>query len=99
MSSPLFGAGYLRAPKKSGTKAEVLAMLRQHVLEGMPGDGKTGEQRRQDKLDELHALVVHRRNERAGPVFQIVGPVQPWNGREDERFKDYIGRGGNTRND
>ncbi|HDS1238695.1 TPA: hypothetical protein QEG37_004907 [Pluralibacter gergoviae] len=99
MSSPLFGAGYLRAPKKSGTKAEVLAMLRKHVMEGMPGDGKNGEQRRQDKLDELHALVVHRRNERAGPVFQIVGPTQPWSSRGDERFKDYIGRGGNTRND
>ncbi|MGK8932033.1 hypothetical protein ACRS85_03920 [Pluralibacter gergoviae] len=99
MSSPLFGAGYLRAPKKSGTKAEVLAMLRQHVIDGMPGDGKTGEQRRQDKLEELHALEVYRRNEHAGPVFQIVGPMQPWSSREDERFKDYIGRGGNTRND
>ncbi|MCK1065031.1 hypothetical protein [Pluralibacter gergoviae] len=99
MSSPLFGAGYLRAPKKSGTKAEVLAMLRKHVLDGMPGDGKSGEQRRQDKQDELHALVVHRRNERAGPVFQIVGPIKPWSSREDERFKNYIGRGGNARND
>lgn len=99
MSSPLFGAGYLRAPKKSGTKAEVLAMLKQFVMDGQPFDGKTGEQRKQDKRDELHALAVHRANEFAGPEFQIVGPAQPWGRRVDERFKDYIGRGGNTRND
>ena len=99
MSSPLFGAAYLRAPKKSGTKAEVLAMMKQFVMDGQPFDGKTGEQRRQDKRDELHALSVHRSNERAGPVFQIVGPHLPWNDRIDERFKRYIGRGGNTRND
>lgn len=99
MSSPLFGAGYLRAPKKSGTKAEVLAMLRKHVMDGMPCDGKTGEQRRQDKRSELHALAVYRANEFAGPEFQITGPLLPWNDRIDERFKRYIGRGGNTRND
>lgn len=99
MSSPLFGAGYLRAPKKSGTKEEVLTMLKQHVMDGMQGDGKTGEQRRQDKRNELHALAVYRANEFAGPEYQITGPRLPWGHKEDERFRDYIGRWGKTRND
>lgn len=99
MSSPLFGAGYLRAPKKSGTKEEVLAMLKKHVTDGMPSDGMTGRERLIDKHIRNYELLVRRRNERAGPAFQIVGPLRPWFSRADERFKDHIGFGGNIRND
>lgn len=99
MSSPLFGAGYLRAPKTSGTKEEVLAMLKKHVMDGQPSDGMTGRERLDDKYRRLHELAIWRANEFAGPRFEIVGPLQRWGIREDERFRNYIGRYGAIRND
>ena len=50
MSAPRIGAGYLRPPKRLGTKEEVLAMLREHVMSGMKGVEETREQRMERKL-------------------------------------------------
>lgn len=87
MSAPLSGAGYLRPPKRLGTKEEVLQMLREHVMSGMKGVEETREQRMERKTTELHEAVVWRRNTVAGPRFVAIGPMRP--SRDDERFKLY----------
>lgn len=97
MSAPLIGAGYLRPPKRLGTKEDVLAMLREHVMSGMNGVEETREQRMDRKQNALHEAVVWRRNTFAGPGFVAIGPQLP--SREDERFKQYRGRFGMVRND
>lgn len=96
MSAPLSGAGYLRPPKRLGTKEEVLAMLREHVMSGMKGAEETREQRRDRKTTELHEAVVWRRNTFAGPRFVAIGPMRP--SRDDERFKLYRTRFGMVSN-
>ncbi|HGK4672601.1 TPA: hypothetical protein ACJ2WV_001821 [Kluyvera georgiana] len=98
MSAPLSGAGYLRPPKRLGTKEEVLKMLREHVMSGMKGMmEETREQRMERKLIDLHEAVVWRRNTVAGPHFVAIGPIKP--SREDERFKLYRTRFGMVSND
>lgn len=97
MSAPLIGAGYLRPPKRLGTKEEVLAMLREHVMNGQPGMGESRDERMDRKLTERHEAVVWRRNTIAGPRFVAIGPMKP--SREDERFKQYRTRFGMVSND
>ena len=97
MSAPLNGAGYLHPPKRLGSKEEVLAMLREHVISGMKGVEETREQRMDRKTTELHEAVVWRRNTVAGPRFVAIGPQLP--SREDERFKLYRTRFGMVSND
>ena len=97
MSAPLSGAGYLRPPKLLGSKEEVLAMLREHVMSGMKGVEETREQRMDRKTTELHEAVVWRRNTVAGPRFVAIGPMRP--SRDDERFKLYRTRFGMVSND
>lgn len=97
MAAPLIGAGYLRPPKRLGTKEEVLQMLREHVMSGMKGVEETREQRMDRKTTELHEAVVWRRNTVAGPRFVAIGPMRP--SRDDERFKLYRTRFGMVSND
>lgn len=97
MSAPLSGAGYLRPPKRFGTKEEVLAMLREHVMNGQPGAIESRDERIDRKATELHEAVVWRRNTVAGPRFVAIGPMRP--SREDERFKLYRTRYGMVSND
>lgn len=97
MSAPLNEAGYLRPPKRLGTKEEVLQMLREHVISGMKGFEETREQRMDRKATELHEAVVWRRNTVAGPRFVAIGPMRP--SRDDERFKLYRTRFGMVSND
>ncbi len=97
MSAPLSGAGYLRPPKRLGTKEEVLQMLREHVMNGQPGRGESSEERMRRKLLERHEAEVWHANTFAGPGFVTVGPHLP--SREDERFKLYRTRYGMVSND
>lgn len=97
MPSPLTGAGYLRPVKRSGTKEEVLAMLREHVINGCTGEQESRSERMDRKLSQRHEASVWHANTFAGPGFVPVGPMQP--SREDDRFRDFIGRYGNKRND
>lgn len=97
MTSPLPGADYLRPPKRSGTKEEVLAMLREHVANGCKLPSESREERMERKLRERHESHVWHENTFAGPRFVPVGPMQPT--RQDERFKDYRGRYGQVLND
>ena len=97
MPAPLIGAGYLHPPKRLGSKEEVLAMLREHVINGQPGLGESQEERIDRKLTERHEAVVWRRNTVAGPRFVAIGPMKP--SREDERFKQYRTRFGMVSND
>lgn len=92
MSAPLIGAGYLRPPKRLGSKEEVLAMLREHVMNGQPGAGEDRSERMDRKLTDRHEAVVWRRNTVAGPRFVAIGPMKP--SREDERTKLYRTRFG-----
>lgn len=97
MSAPLSGAGYLRPPKRLGTKEEVLKMLREHVMNGQPGTGESRDERMDRKLTERHEAEVWHGNTFAGPGFVPVGPMKP--SREDERFKQYRTRFGMVSND
>ena len=97
MSAPLNEAGYLHPPKRLGNKEEVLAMLREHVMNGQPGTCESREERMGRKLTELHEAVVWRRNTVAGPRFVAIGPTRP--SRDDERFKLYRTRFGVVSND
>lgn len=97
MPSPLPGADYLRPPKRSGSKEEVLAMLREHVANGCISKQESREERMARKLTERHESAVWHANTFSGPGFVPVGPMQPT--RQDDRFHDFIGRYGNNKND
>lgn len=90
--------GYLNPPKRLGTKDEVLAMLHDHVMNGMKCLIETREQRMQRKFKERHEAKVWHANTFAGPGWVAVGPVKP-SFHNDERFKNYVGRYGQIRND
>ena len=98
MSAPLPEAGYLRPPKRLGTKEEVLAMLREHVANGCKLPTETREHRMQRKTADMHAVSIWRMNTFAGPHYVITGPVRPAK-YEEERFRNFIGRYGQVRND
>ena len=102
MSSPLPGADYLRPPKRSGTKEDVLAGLFKHLDEtlGKPCTIESKDARMARKLDDLWSSRVWQDNYNASffPSWQVVGPVQP-NEFTDERMRKYRGRFGHVRND
>jgi hypothetical protein len=98
MSAPLQGAGYLRPPKRLGTKEEVLTMLKQHVANGQPSDGLSRSEKMADKVMRLYELSVWRANTFAGPHWVLTGPIRPVEYVE-ERFRNFIGHYGQVRND
>ncbi|MCH0685635.1 hypothetical protein KVQ01_11450 [Escherichia coli] len=101
MSSPLYGADYLRPPKRSGTKEEVLAGLFEHLDKtlGKPCAIESKEARMARKMDELWANRVWQDNYEASfcPGWQVVGPVK--SEYIDDRMRTYRGRYGHVRSD
>lgn len=102
MSSPLFGAGYLRSPASSGTKEEVLARVKAQLEESWRGGAeiKSPAERHATKCNDLWALIVWRGNTDAAfrPVFEICGPTKPAEST-DIRYDDLYGRFGHVRSD
>lgn len=99
MSTSSPEAGYLRPPKRSGTREEVLAGLYAHLDKtlGTQYEVESKPQREQRLMDELWANRVWQDNYEASfrPSWQTVGPRQPAYTEE----RRYIGRYGHTRMD
>ena len=101
MPSPLSGATYLRPPKRSGTREEVLARTFAQLeksLSGLP-DVECREERLNRYADELIDKTIWQWNLEASfrPEWQVTGPMQPT--YTDERLRNYRGRFGHTRSD
>lgn len=94
MTAPLPGAGYLRAPVRSGTKEEVLARCFEAIANN---DYQTPTI--EDRLHLRHEKDVWYGNQEASmrPGFVPVGPMKPT--RDDERFRRYRFRQGAVSND
>lgn len=94
MSSPLTGAGYLRPPKRSGTKEEVLARCFAAIA-----NDDFQKPNMEDRLHELHEKEVWYANLEASfrPGWMVVGPVEP--DYVDDRMRKYRGRYGQIRSD
>lgn len=97
MSAPLTGAGYLRPPKRSGTREEVLARLFAHLDKtlGTQHEVESKQQREQRLMDELWANLAWQDNYEASfrPAWQTVGPRQP----DFTEWRRWKGRYGHTR--
>ena len=94
MLAPLNGAGYLRPPKKSGTKAEVLARCFAAIA-----NDDFQKPTMEERLQERHEKEVWYANLEASfrPIWMAVGPVQPT--YVDDRMRKYRGRYGEVRSD
>ncbi|MEG2039845.1 MAG: hypothetical protein RR068_01880 [Hafnia sp.] len=94
MSSPLHGAGYLRPPKRSGTKEEVLARCFAAIA-----NDDFQKPTMEDRLQELHEKEVWYANLEASfrPIWMVVGPIKPT--YIDDRMRTHRGRFGHTRSD
>lgn len=101
MSTSSTGADYLRPPKRSGTKEEVLDGLFEHLGKtlGTSFEAEIRDDRLERKINELHSLQVWQDNFSASfnPGWQIVGPVKPH--YTDDRTRTYRGRYGHVRSD
>lgn len=84
MSSPLHGADYLRPPKASGSREEVLARCFEAIVNN---DYQTPSM--DERLDRIYEKTVWEMNLQASmrPGFVPVGPVK--HSRDDDRFKEY----------
>ncbi|MFS4675098.1 hypothetical protein ACLUY2_02930 [Klebsiella pneumoniae] len=84
MSSPLHGADYLRPPKASGSREEVLARCFEAIVNN---DYQTPSM--DERLDRIYEKTVWEMNLQAStrPRFVPVGPVK--HSRDDDRFKEY----------
>ncbi|HBY6570760.1 hypothetical protein CI755_07065 [Klebsiella pneumoniae subsp. pneumoniae] len=84
MSSPLHGADYLRPPKASGSREEVLARCFEAIVNN---DYQTPSM--DERLDRIYEKIVWEMNLQAStrPGFVPVGPVK--HSRDDDRFKEY----------
>ncbi|HDT5741925.1 TPA: hypothetical protein QHK25_000159 [Klebsiella quasipneumoniae subsp. similipneumoniae] len=84
MSSPLHGADYLRPPKASGSREEVLARCFEAIVND---DYQTPSM--DERLDRLYEKTVWEMNLQASmrPGFVPVGPMK--HSRDDDRFKEY----------
>ncbi|HCR1140775.1 TPA: hypothetical protein OMU28_003026 [Klebsiella aerogenes] len=89
MPSPLHEAGYLRPPKASGSREEVLARCFEAIANN---DYQTPSM--EARIQERFEKDVWYDNLEASkfPQFVPVGPMRPT--REDERFKLYRARYG-----
>lgn len=94
MSAPLTGAGYLRPPKRSGTKSEVLARCFAAI-----SNDDFKKPTMEERLLELHEKEVWYANLEASfrPIWMAVGPVQPT--YVDDRMREHRGKFGHTRSD
>ncbi len=94
MSAPLTGAGYLRPPKRSGTKEEVLARCFAAIANDDFQKPTMG-----DRLQERHEKEVWFANLEASfrPIWMEVGPVQPT--YVDDRMREHRGRYGEVSSD
>lgn len=94
MSSPLHGAGYLRPPKRSGTKEEVLARCFAAIA-----NDDFQKPTMEERLLELHEKEVWYANLEASfrPIWMAVGPVQPT--YVDDRMREHRGRYGEVSSD
>lgn len=102
MPSPLYdGAGYIRHPKKSGTKEEVLARVFSHLEEtiGKSYEVESKEERMGRHADNFIAAQHQQNNEKASlqPTFQIHGPHLPH--YTDDRSRVRLGRFGHRISD
>lgn len=93
MSSPLHGADYLRPPKVSGSREEVLARCFEAIANN---DYQTPSM--EARIQERFEKDVWYDNLEASkfPQFVPVGPMRP--SREDERIKRYRARFGSVSN-
>ncbi|HFS8165710.1 TPA: hypothetical protein ACH2I7_001007 [Klebsiella pneumoniae] len=84
MPSPLPGAGYLRQPKHSGTKEEVLARCFEAIA-----NNDYQKPSMDERLDRIYEKTVWEMNLQASmrPGFVPVGPMKHL--RDDDRFKEY----------
>ncbi|MEC6147494.1 hypothetical protein [Klebsiella pneumoniae] len=84
MSSPLHGADYLRPPKASGSREEVLARCFEAIVND---DYQTPSM--DERIDRLYEKTVWEMNLQASmrPGFVPVGPMK--HSRDDDRFKEY----------
>ncbi|MEG8497805.1 hypothetical protein U4P14_10465 [Klebsiella pneumoniae] len=84
MSSPLHGADYLRPPKASGSREEVLARCFEAIVNN---DYQTPSI--DERLDRIYEKTVWEMNLQASmrPGFVPVGPMK--HSRDDDRFKEY----------
>ncbi|KHE04886.1 hypothetical protein [Citrobacter braakii] len=94
MSAPITGAGYLRPPKRSGTKSEVLARCFAAIA-----NNDYQKPTMEERLQELHEKEVWFANLEASfrPIWMTVGPVQPT--YVDDRMREHRGKFGHTRSD
>ena len=94
MSAPLTGAGYLRPPKKSGTKAEVLARCFAAIA-----NNDFLKPTMEERLQERYEKEVWYANLEASfwPIWMAVGPVQPT--YVDDRMREHRGRYGEVSSD
>ena len=93
MSSPLHGADYLRPPKASGSRGEVLARCFEAIVNN---DYQTPSM--DERLDRIYEKTVWEMNLQASmrPGFVPVGPMK--HSRDDDRFKEYSFRLGAVSN-
>ncbi|ENH3197912.1 hypothetical protein ABV255_001437 [Citrobacter braakii] len=94
MSSPLHGAGYLRPPKRSGTKAEVLARCFAAIA-----NNDYQKPTMEERLLERYEKEVWYANLEASfrPIWMAAGPVQLT--YVDDRMREHRGKFGHTRSD
>ena len=94
MSAPLTGAGYLRPPKRSGTKAEVLARCFAAIA-----NNDYQKPTMEERLQERHEKEAWYANLEASfrPIWMAVGPGQPT--YVDDRMREHRGKFGHTRSD
>lgn len=101
MSSPLSGATYLRPPRRSGTREEVLARTFAQLEKSLSGrtEVKSRDERLNRYADELIDKTIWQWNLEASsrPAWQLTGPVKPT--YIDDRLRTYRGRFGHTRSD
>ncbi|MGK0703355.1 hypothetical protein ACSFCW_07665 [Yokenella regensburgei] len=95
MQSPASGEGYLRQPKRTGSREEVIARCREAIL-NKKYETKTIE----EKLTERHEKAVWDNNYIASfyPVWLVTGPQMPAF-YLDDRMRNYIGKYGQTKSD
>lgn len=84
MSSPLHEADYLRPPKASGSREEVLARCFEAIVNNAYQKPSMDE-----RLDRIYEKTVWEMNLQAStrPGFVPVGPMK--HSRDDDRFKEY----------
>lgn len=106
-SPPLMRGDYFLQPTPAGTKGEVLARMREVILQNIKAPShykaENYEERMLRKLIRLRAKEIWQGNFEASfhPSWQVVGPQLPFAFGEyiDPRMRNYTGKFGHTRSD